>query len=114
MAMGKHPAICSAEAGLKIKMHGCAIWPGHGPVPTQCQLCSQSTENEIMKNCHEPVGAGTVRKESARATRSTPELSNSARSFPVHVIRSGQSLIGSIKSSTSDTEAAKMKNGQVE
>ena len=34
MAMGKHPAICSAEAGLKIKMYGCAIWPGHD----QCQL----------------------------------------------------------------------------
>ena len=64
MAMGKHPAICSAEAGLKIKMYGCAIWPGHGPVPTQCQLCSQSTEDKIMQNYHKPVGTGTVRKGS--------------------------------------------------
>ena len=88
MAMGKHPAICSAEAGLKIKMYGCAIWPGHGPVPTQCQLCSQSTEDNIMKNYHKPVGTGTVRKGVVRATRSTPKLSNSARSFPFYIRKS--------------------------
>ena len=41
-------------------------------VQTQCQLCSQSTEDKIMKNYHKPVGTGTVRKGSDRATRLTP------------------------------------------
>ena len=90
MAMRKHPAICSAEAGLKIKMYGCAIWPG------------QSTEDKIMQNYHKPVGTDTVRKESSRATGSTPKLSKSARSFPFYIrrtawipgnLRSGQSKV---------------------
>ena len=34
------------------------------------------------------VGTDTVRKESVRATRSTPKLSNSARSFPLYIRKS--------------------------
>ena len=34
------------------------------------------------------VGTDTVRKGSVRATRSTPKLSNSARSFPLYIRKS--------------------------
>ena len=38
MVMGEYSAICSAEAGLQIKMYGCAVqsWPGRSELELNC------------------------------------------------------------------------------
>ena len=87
------------------------VQSGRGRAQCQCQLCSQSTEDKLMKNYHEPVGTGTVRKETVR-------LHDQPLNCPIrhvlshftfaNVIRSGQSLIRAIKSST--TSSCKIDN----
>ena len=93
MAMGKHPAICSAVAGLKIKMygHGCAIWPESCPVPTQCQLCSQPAEHEIMQNyvCTIIQSGPTPFERSPRGLHDQPLNCPIRRSFPFYIRKSG-------------------------